>query len=250
MKTVPQAGFSLVEMLVGMVVSSIVMAGAYSLWHTHQTEGYRIGKKIELRNAMALSSKKIQRSITLAGFGLQGGANLAKADASGSDTLTVYTNPDGTKTALSADANRSGGAVMRVVNPSFFATASYVVVVTGGAGEVRRIIARVSDALYLESAFSNDHPMLTSIAIPATRERFYTDQAANRLLRDNGISTSLVAEDVKDFQVTFRNSRGNVTANSSEVRTVQYSYTGVFPAEEGALNSVQFSSTAIPRNLL
>ncbi|MEO6095056.1 MAG: prepilin-type N-terminal cleavage/methylation domain-containing protein [Fibrobacteria bacterium] len=250
MKNASQAGFTLIEMMVGMVVSSIVMVGAYTLWHTHQTEGYRIGKKIELRDAMVLSSKRIQRSITLAGFGLPGGANLAKSDATGSDTLIVFTNPNETKSALAADAVTGGGAMLRVVNPALFTGVSYVVVVTGNSGELRRIISRSADILYLETDFASNHPMLTSSAFPAMRERFYTNQATNRLMRESGGNTISVAASVKDFQVIFRNSLGNITTVPADVRTVQYSFTGIFPAEAGALNSVQFSSTAIPRNLL
>jgi prepilin-type N-terminal cleavage/methylation domain-containing protein len=245
-----QSGFSLVELLVGMVVSALVLAGAFSLWHTHQTEDYRLGKKIDLRNGMTLSSKRIQRSVTMAGFGLQGSANLAKEDAVGSDTLILYSNPSEAKSSLTYDVTHSGGAAIQVDNPGAFATATYIAVKTGTSAEMRMIVFRSGSSLYLNSAFTNDHPRATSTAYPATRERYYTDQALSQLMRDGQGTASVVARNVKNFQVSFKNKHGESTEIPAEVRTVQFSFTGIFPAPEGALNSIVFSSTAIPRNTL
>jgi prepilin-type N-terminal cleavage/methylation domain-containing protein len=245
-----QKGFSLIELMVGMVVSSIVLAGAYNLWKTHSTEGFRLEQKIDLRNGMTLSSKRIQRAITLAGIGLQGSANLAKEDAVGSDTLILYTNPSEASSPLASSITHDGGAFMQVSNPSAFASAGYVVVRTGDAAEIRKIMYVSGTSLYLNAAFANDHPAATSVAFPAARSRFYTNQTLNQLMWDGGETTSIVAKNVKNFQVSFRNKRGEATEIPAEVRTVQYSFTGIFPAREGALNSIVFSSTAIPRNTL
>ncbi len=250
MRTRSQYGFSLVEMMVGLVVSSLVLAGGYSLWRTHQTQDYRLGKKIDLRNQMTLSSKRIQRSITLAGIGLNGAANLTKEDAVGSDTLIIYTNRGERRSTLASDITHGGGAIILVDSSSVFVDASYIIVTTGTASEIRMIVHRSGASIYLNGAFTADHPKATSMAYPATRERYYSDQTNNELMRDGGGTASVVAKDVKNFQVSFRNKHGESTEISSEVRTVQYSFTGIFPAEEGALNSIVFSSTAIPRNTL
>jgi prepilin-type N-terminal cleavage/methylation domain-containing protein len=245
-----QKGFTLIELMVGMVVSSLVLAGAYSLWKTHSTEGFRLERKIDLRNGMTLSSKRIQRAITLAGIGLQGSANLAKEDAVGSDTLILYTNPSEASSTLAASITHGAGAFMQVGNPSAFASAGYVVVRTGNAAEIRKIMFVSGSSLYLNSSFSSDHPIAGSVAFPAMRARIYTDQSRNQLMWDGGETASIVAKNVKNFQVSFRNKRGESTEIPAEVRTVQYSFTGIFPAKEGALNSIVFSSTAIPRNTL
>jgi prepilin-type N-terminal cleavage/methylation domain-containing protein len=246
----PQSGFSLVEVLVGMVVGSIVLAGAYKLWHTHETEGYRLGKKIDLRNEMTLASKRIQRSITLAGIGLKGAANLAKEDAVGSDTLIVYKNLGEKLTVPTSDISHSGGPVMYVEDASIFAVANYVVVSSGSTGEIRRIVSQSGSTLNLDSPFTFDHPAATSMTYPATRERYYTDQEGKKLMWESGATPSVVAKDLKNFQVSFRNKHGDATEIAAEVRTVQFSFTGIFPAREGALNSIVFSSIAIPRNTL
>lgn len=249
MKAASQSGFSLIEMMVGMVVGSIVLGAAYSLWNTQQTEGYRLGKKIELRNNMTLASKRIQRAVTLAGIGLKGGANLAKGDDIGSDTLVIFTNQGELNSPLNYNAYH-GSSLISVSNPGAFEGASYVVIATDTSSELREIVDRNGSNLYLDAPLDFNHPQAASTALPAIRERFYSDQVANQLMRDVEGSTSMVAKDVKNFQVSFRNKHGESTENSAEVRTVQYSFTGVYPAREGALNSILFSSTAIPRNTL
>ncbi|GEM_PF-2508376 len=244
-----QAGFSLVEMMVGMVAAGLVLAGTYTLWNTHQQEGFRINKKIDLRNQITLSSKRIQRSITLAGIGLNGAANLAKEDALGSDTLIIYTNMADAQSVLTSDISHAN-TVMTVANPSVFTGASYVAVSSGTGGEIRRIDHQAGSNLYLATAFTSDYPMAKTTAYPAACERYFTDQSQNHLMRESGGTATAVAGDIRNFQVSFRNKSGDATEIQSDVRTVQYSFTGVFPAKEGALTSIVFSSTAIPRNIL
>jgi prepilin-type N-terminal cleavage/methylation domain-containing protein len=245
-----QNGFSLVELLIGMVVSSIVLAGAFTLWNTHQQEGFRIGKKITVRNEMTLSSKRIQRSVTLAGLGLNGAANLAKEDAVGSDTLIIFTNQAETHSALVTDFIHGGPPALMVAEPSVFAGYRYVAVKTGNLGEIRRILSSNSSILLLDSPFGIDHPAATSVAYPAQRERYYSNQESQSLMHEGREGVIVVARDVTNFQVSFRNKRGEATEVANEVRTVLFSFTGVYPAKEGALNSIVFSSTAIPRNAL
>jgi hypothetical protein len=236
-------------MLVGMVVGTLVLAGAYSVWKTHQKAGYQMGKKIDLRNAMTLSSKRIQRSITLAGIGLSGFANITKVDAVGSDTLDIFTNQVEAKSPLNYDAF-SGSGIISVSNSAAFEGASFVVIMTGATGELREISSRNGANLFLDMPLDQDHPRLTTVARPAMRERFYSIQESNQLIRDMEGSVSVVAMNVKNFQVSFSNKRGEPTIVSNEIRTVKFSFKGVFPADEGALNTINFSSTAIPRNLL
>jgi prepilin-type N-terminal cleavage/methylation domain-containing protein len=249
MKASPQSGFSLIELMVGMVVGGIVLAAAYSLWHTNQTEGYRLGKKIELRNNMTLASKRIQRAVTLAGIGLKGGANLSKGDDIGSDTLIIFTNQGELSSPLKFNAYH-GSSLISVTNPGAFEGASFVVVATDSSRELREIVDRNGSNLFIDAPLDLDHPVASTIALPAMRERYYSNQEDNQLMRDVEGSATVVAKDVRNFQVSFRNKHGESTEVQAEVRTVQFSFTGVFPAREGALSSIVFSSTAIPRNTL
>jgi hypothetical protein len=236
-------------MMVGMVVGGIVLAAAYSLWHTNQTEGYRLGKKTELRNSMTLASKRIQRAVTLAGIGLRGGANLSKGDDVDSDTLVIFTNQGELNSPLLFNAYH-GTTLIAVTNPGAFEGASFVVVATDSSRELRGIVDRNGSNLIVDAPLDLDHPVATTIALPARRERYFSNQDENQLIRDVEGSETVVAKNVRNFQVSFRNKHGESTEAPAEVRTVQFSFTGVYPAREGALNSILFSSTAIPRNTL
>jgi prepilin-type N-terminal cleavage/methylation domain-containing protein len=244
-----QVGFTLVELLVGMVVSGFVMAGAYSLWSTQHHEGFRLEKKIDLRNVIALSSKKLQRSITLAGIGLNGAAFMVKADAVGTDSLIIYTNVSENKSDLTYDISPDAHEI-HVTSPSVFSGASYIAVSTIGRGEVRRINKIEGSTITIDKGFSQTFTAATSKAYPALRERYFTDQDNSNLLLDRNGTISILAENIRNFQVSFWNSHGESTEIQKDIRTVQFSFTGIFPAKEGALTSIVFSSTAIPRNTL
>ncbi|MDB5102368.1 MAG: hypothetical protein JWP91_57 [Fibrobacteres bacterium] len=245
-----QSGLTLIELMVGLVVGSIVMGGAYKLWITHSRESITIEKKIWVRNGMALSSKRIQRSVTLAGIGLKGAANLSKDDAVGSDTLTIYTNSQERESRLLNDIFAGGGLEIQVENPSAFVGAAYVALSSGTGGEIRKILSQEGSTLLLDSVFASDHPASASMAYPAVRERFYTDQIQKQLIREANGSSNTIAREVKNFQVSFRDNHGASTESPEEVYTVLFSFTGVYPARDGALNSIPFSSIAIPRNTL
>lgn len=243
------AGFSLVEVIIGMVVGSMVMAGAYSIWLTHQTEGNKLSKKIELRNKLTLASKKIQKSVTLAGIGLAGSANLSKQDAVGSDTLIVFANTQERKSGL-ASATDHHTPVIQVASPGIFEGAEYIGIAGGGHAELRRVVQVSGTGLQLDTAFTNDYPVAGTLVFPAERERFYTDQDSSQFIREASDGAYVVATDVKNFQISFADKHGESTEIPGRIRTVRYSLTGVFPAKAGAISTMIFSSTAIPRNTL
>ncbi len=243
----PEAGFSLVEMLVTVVVSAIVLGAGYRLWLTHTDQGYRLGKKIDLRNEITLSSKKLQRDITLAGSGLHRAANLAKDDAVGSDTLTLYTNVIDARTALNSKLSHGDHSV-DVFDISIFSGVKYIAVGSGTTGEVRRITGVEGGKVRVDSAFNFDYPDSNSLAYPCSRERYYTNQDSTQFIREiNGVP-GILSRNIRNFQVSFRDDHGASTEVLANVRTVEYSFTGIYPATDGALNAIVFSSTAIPRN--
>lgn len=243
------AGFSLIEVIIGMVIGSIVMAGAYSLWLTHQTEGNRLSHKIDLRNKLTLASKRIQKSITLAGIGLAGSANLSKNDAVGSDTLVVFLNTLERSSGLTG-ATSHHTPVVQVANPSLFEGAEFVGIAGGGNAELRRVVQVSGSSLQLDTAFDNDYPVAGTLVFPADRERYYTDQDSSQFIRETLAGAYVVATDVRNFQISFADKHGESTEIPGRIRTVRYSLTGIYPAKEGSLSTMVFSSTAIPRNTL
>lgn len=244
-----RAGLTLIEVLVGSVVAAIALAGAFKLWKTNTEESHRMQKKAELRDRMAISSKQLQRSITLAGLGLQRAPTIAKSDAVGSDTLFIYTNPQETRTGVVSDLV-NGQYAIHVANGSIFQGARYMVVSDGTRGEVKPIERAQGYVIVLAGPLGADYPMASVTVQPAIREKYYTDQAENRLIRVVDGSSKVLGTDIRNFQVSFKDRSGASTEDATQARSVQFSFTGVFPAREGAVSSILFTSTAIPRNVL
>lgn len=244
-----QRGFTVVEALIGTVIGTIVLAGGYRLWKTHSQQGFLLQKKAELRDKMTLSSKHIQRSITLAGLGLGRVPTLVREDAIGSDTLFVYTNESERKAGLLSNLY-TGQYAIYVDNGSAFANSLYMAVTDGTRGEVKPIDRVQGNVVVLRKPLESPYNRIGTTAMPARREKYYSDQDSLRLMRVVDGRTAVLAEDVRNFQVSFRDRSGAATDDSRAVRAVHFSFTGTFPAREGTLNSVLFTSTAIPRNIL
>lgn len=243
------SGFTLIEALVGLVVGAILLAGSFRLWKTHSEESFRLQKKAELRDRMTLSSKQIQRSITLAGLGLSKVPTLVKEDAVGSDTLFIYTNGSEARTGVLSDL-ALGQYAVHVEDAAAFADARFFAVSDGSHGEVKPIDNINGNVIVLESPLESAYLRAATSAYPARREKYFSDQSENRLIRSVDGNSKVLAEDIHNFQVSFRDRNGASTEESLKVRTVHFSFTGHFPAREGALNSMVFTSTAIPRNTL
>lgn len=239
----------MVEVLVASVVGALVLAGTFRLWKSNHDEGFRIQKKTELRDMMALSSKRIQRSITLAGLGIDRAPTLAKSDAVGSDTLFLFTNEAEQKSAVFSDLVH-GQSHVQVENPSVFHGSRYLVVSDGSRGEVRAIENIEGSTVVLREPLTGTYSRSATTVFPARREAYFTDQEGSRLIRVLDGTSKVIAENIRNFQVSFRDGRGVSTEDAAATRTVHFSFTGEYPARPGALNSVVFTSIAIPRNVL
>ncbi len=232
-----------------MVIGAIVIAAAYSLWLTHQQESFLLGKKIDVHNDLTLASKRLQGSVTLAGLGLGGAANLSMSDAGGSDTLILFLNSQEKRTTLLMDAPTSLASI-QVDDPAPFTNAAYVAISNAGHGEIRRIVNISGSTIHMDTTFSVAYPMAGSMVYPAARERYFSSQDSAQFIHEVGGEERIVARHLKDFQVSFVDEDGALTGIPADVRSVRFSLTGIYPAKEGALNSMILSSTAIPRNML
>lgn len=244
-----ERGFTVVEALVGFVIGGVVLAGAFRVWKTSQEEGYRLQKKNALRDRMALASKQIQRSITLAGTGMGKAPNLLRFDAVGSDTLVIYTNEGESRTRLTSNLSVGQYAVF-VQDGSLFQDARYLALADTARGEVKPIDRIQGSIVILAKPLERPYDRNLTDVIPARREKYYSDQETKTLIRKVDGADRILGEDIHNFQVSFRDSKGAATNDPGQARSVWYSYTGTFPAREGALNSLLFTSTAIPRNVL
>ncbi len=242
------SGFSLPELMVSMVIGSLVLAGAYKLWLSHETQRLSLERKIDLRNQMVLSSKQIQKAVTLAGIGLRGATNIAKSDATETDTLFVYSNVLALSSAITSNASIGGTAIL-VANPSLFHVDGFIALINSTGGEIKKISA-ISGNTIVVTSLGRNYLITETNAYPAIQERYFTNQSGNELIKETDGTQFVLGKNIRNFQVSFRDKNGVSTEIISEVKSVYYSFTGVYPALEGALSSVVFSSTAIPRNSL
>lgn len=244
-----QGGFTTIEIMIGTVIGGIVLAGAFGVWKSSQEEGHRLQKKNQLRDQMALASKQIQRSITLAGTGMGLAPNLVRADAVGSDTLMIFTNQGEARSSLVSNP-AVGQYTVFVADGSIFQNARFLALADTARGEVKPIDRVQGTVVILGKPLERSYDRMVTMAIPAKREKYYSDQESKTLIRMVDGQAKVMGEDILNFQVSFRDRRGASTNDPRQARTVWFSYTGTFPAREGALNSLLFTSTAIPRNVL
>jgi prepilin-type N-terminal cleavage/methylation domain-containing protein len=244
-----QRGFTVIELIMGVVLSSLVLTGIYRLWKNSATESTKIQTKIDLRNQMALSTKRLNQSITVAGIGLNKVVGLEKSDAIGTDTLIIYTNQSEAKTQLYMSYH-DGDPYLRVIDGGIFEGAQFVALTCGSAGQVRGIREHYSDKILLTSSFSQNFDVACTQVMPASREMFYSDQNHKKLVRIvNSSSPYIVGNSIHNFQVSFRDRNGEQTDDLGVVKFVNYSLTGVYTVSHGDLNSVVHSATSIPRNI-
>jgi prepilin-type N-terminal cleavage/methylation domain-containing protein len=244
-------GFTLIETIVGMLVSALVLGGIYNLWKHNHIETLRLQARHEARNQLILASKKLSRSITLVGLGMPGIPAIERSDDVdiGTDTLKLYSNAGEQSSALSSDY--SGGSTnLLLADGGIFSGATHVGISDGTHGELRRINSRSGSVIILNSAFSHDYSTTAARAYPATREIFYTDQDQEHLMRIVGGTAQIAGKQVHNFQVSFLDKDGSSTNTVSEIRTVTFSLTGQYEPIRGTLNSLVYTNTAIPRNLM
>ena len=245
-----QFGFSLIEIMVGVVVSSIVMGSLYGLWKRSDMASRHLQQKSELRNRMTLINKTMQNSITLAGYGLINVVDIYKDDATGSDTLTIYSNPASVRTTLTSAHNHSSPSI-HISSTSSFAVGSYVAISDGTNNEIRKITQISGNYITTSSKFSYDYAIATSTIFPVTKYRYFSDQTLEKMMYEvNDASAKVIGDKIKNFQIAFLDKNGSATNIYTQIRSVNYSITGIYPIPTGEISAVTVSSNAIPRNLM
>jgi len=241
----------MVEMIVAMVLSALALTGAYRLWKFQQTQSLRIQNAIEARNQLALSSNLLSKSITLAGYGMNDIPGMVKSDEEGSDTLIIYSNPDEAVSTLESDyTSDHSNTQVRVVDGSMFSTSAYVGVTDGVHGEVRKVASYSSGRVRMTESLSYNYSMSNTRVYPIVREKYYSDQASKYLIRMVNDQSQTIGEQVRNFQVSFRDKNGVSTESLPNTRNVFYSVTGDYAPIQGTINSIIYTNTAVPRNLL
>jgi prepilin-type N-terminal cleavage/methylation domain-containing protein len=249
-----QTGFTLVEMLISLVVGSILITTLFKLWNTNRMETDRIQTKSDFRDRATLATTALNRSITMAGFGLSKIDVIAHASGSLSDTLTLYTNAAERRTTLRDSAAYLASEIC-VFNDSGFAEGSLIGITDSINQQFVRIAAITGDSstgFYFRIQPSLNHPYASGVPdiFPVQREVFYIDGEDSSLVRQMDDRRNVLARGISEFRVDLRDGNGAIAANCRSIRVITFSVAGSYKASAGTPSLMRFSSTVIPRNLL
>lgn len=249
-----ESGFSLVEMLVATVVGAILMTAIYQLLNNNRSRTDFIQNKADFRDRATLATTSLNRSITMAGFGMTRINAIKAGRGQLTDTLTVYTNQAEERTTLRDSANANSMELVVFKGTGF--VAGGMLGITDSLNQEYAVIASISGdsstgfRLQLAGGLLNAYSPGVPDVYPVQKEVIHIDDTDSSLVRHAGGRRTVLAESITGFRVDMRDAAGNTTNISRNVRVVTFSLTGTFKAPSGAPNLMHFSSTVIPRNLL
>lgn len=247
-------GFTLMELMVSLVIGALAMGTLYKIWTANQRETLRLGNKTEFRDRATLATTQLNRSITMAGYGMTKLDVIFRTRTDATDTLIVYSNPTERRTTL-RDTGRIGATSILIFTDTGFAAGTRIGITDSLQQEYAVITAISGDTSQgftvtlsgpLQHRFNPGVPDI----YPVQKEKFYIDRNAGGLVRRvDGVNLTL-AEGMTDFRVDLKDANGNDATSYHTIRVVSFSLTGTFPAPSGSFNTMRFSSTVIPRNIL
>lgn len=251
----PEAGFTLIEMMVSVVLAAVVVAALFRMWGDNQNATLRMANKSDFRDQATLATTALNRSITMAGFGLSNLDVIAKRSADSSDTLILYRNPDEERTTL-IDTARANSTKLIVFSDTGFVEGELVGITDSLHQEFVGIASITGDSehgfeITLSSALKYRYDPGVPDVFPAVKEKFFIDRESKVLVKRTSAGDEMsLAEGMTHFRVDLKDGAGNPATSYKNIRVVTFSLAGTYKAPEGTFNQMKFSSTVIPRNIL
>lgn len=248
------SGFTLAEMLVATVIGALLMTAVLRLWKANQSETNRIQDKTDFRDKATLATTKLNRSITMAGFGITKMDVIQRRAGTLSDTLTIYSNESELRTTLRDSAKISGSYLMVFKDTGF--TEGGMLGITDSINQEYATIAAISGdtangfRIELSSGLQNTYLPGVPDIYPVQKEIIYIDGSTSSLVRKVGQNRQVLSDGITDFRVDMRDGSGNIATYYRNIRVITFSMMGTYKAPSGTPNQMRFSSTVIPRNLL
>jgi prepilin-type N-terminal cleavage/methylation domain-containing protein len=247
-------GFTLVEVLVSLLMGSLLLTAVYRLWLANHNTSARLGNKSEFRDRATLATTRLNRAITMAGFGLTKLDVLSRVRTEASDTLIVYSNPSERRTTLRETA-LIGATSILVFTDTGFVAGGLIGITDSLQQEYATITGITGDSVngfWLSLTPALQHKYLDGVPdiYPVQKEKFFVNLGTKSLVRKVDGSTSVLAQGITDFRADLKDASGNDATSYRSIRVVTFSMTGTYKAPEGSFNTMRFSSTVIPRNIL
>jgi prepilin-type N-terminal cleavage/methylation domain-containing protein len=248
------SGFTLMETMISVVIGAILMGSLYQLWTANQRSSMRLGNKTDFRDRATLATTQLNRSITMAGYGMSKLDVIFRSHSETTDTLVVYSNPADRRTTLK-DTARLGSTSIIIVTDTGFVAGGRLGITDSLQQEYALISAISGDTAHgftvtLSGPLQHRYNPGVPDIYPVQREKFYIDRNASALIRKVDAATNTLAGGMSDFRVDLLDGSGNQATSYRLIRVVSFSMTGTYKVPAGNFNTMRFSSTVIPRNIL
>ncbi|GEM_PF-5238650 len=248
------AGFTLIETMVSVIIGSMLLTALYQIWTSNQRETDRIQDKTEFRDRAALATTQVNRSITMAGFGMSKMDVIAKGVGNSCDTLKIYSNPSEIRTTLIDTARISSNSIL-VFKDSGFTVGGLIGITDSIHQEYVRVSQMSGDTasgytVTLASALANLYLPGVPDIYPVQKELIYIDDNRHSLIRKLDSRQINLVTGINDFRIDMRDAFGNPATSYRKIRVVTFNVTGTYKAPAGTPSTMSFSSTVIPRNIL
>jgi prepilin-type N-terminal cleavage/methylation domain-containing protein len=253
-ETARQRGFTMVELMVALVAGALVVAAMFRLLDQNRKAADLISNRGDFRNQATLATTQVNRAITMAGFGISRMEVLKRSAGSLTDTLTVFSNPGERRTTL-VDTATAGRTSFRVFKDSGLSVGGWVGITDSLKHEYVRVLGIEEDfvegfRVHIYGQLANTYLPGVHDIYPVQRERYFIDPTERTLVRYVDDRRLKLAEGVTEFKVQLLTQTGSPASVHRDIRVVTFSLTGRYKAPAGTLNSMSFSSTVIPRNIL
>jgi prepilin-type N-terminal cleavage/methylation domain-containing protein len=247
-------GFTLIEAMVSVLMGALLLTGVYRLWLANHNTSARLGSKTDFRDRATLATTRLNRSITMAGFGMTKLDVLFRVRTQATDTLVVYSNPTERRTTL-RDTAFIGNTSILVFTDTGFATGGLIGITDSLQQEYATITGVTGDSasgyrLGLASALQHKYLAGVPDIYPVQKERFFINLGTKSLIRKVDGASVVLAQGITEFRADLKDASGNDATSYRSIRVVTFSVTGTYKAPEGSFNTMRFSSTVIPRNIL
>jgi hypothetical protein len=237
-----------------MVVGALVVTGVFRLLTQNQKAGDLISNRGDFRDRATLATTQINRSITMAGFGITNMDVIRRGHGQTTDTLQLYVNSSERRTTL-IDSAAAGATMVRVFKDSGFTAGCFMGITDSLRHEyvrVQRVEGNLTDGfqIHLSGGLTNAYKAGVPHIYPVQRERYFVDAQAKALVRLVDDRRIVIGDSISVFQVQLLNGSGAPATRHQDIRVVTFSIAGNYKAPSGTPSLMSFSSTVIPRNIL
>jgi|GEM_PF-1825110 len=224
-----EAGTTLLELVMGLVITSILVTGIYQVYRNVTTSASREKEKAELQRDIISVSNIIERDVRMAGCALPGNGLSAHCYNNASDSFSLYLSETGLHTSLTTPA-QPAHANLLIDDATGFSENGGVCIAAPGVDTIYRQISHVGlyaaspDTLFLNEALNTALPfdVASTRVYPADRidYRFSVTAGVKKFERRRNGQGPGIGPKLDSLDIVLKNSAGNPVGGSIENASV------------------------------